>query len=207
MNNSLLPKLLLAGFLLFTAFIFTPNTSYSQNDSTIIGMKIRIGGRYDNIRMCVATPPGTTGGTAADISFFTEFQLKQNKSLHIDIPLFRPILFASAFSMLQFEPSMTYRISKPTSKNNNFILGPTIGVSLHYGPDYKSEQSGDERTEDFFAMGPILGGYFGIEFKSTKAYRFELGVSPYFTPLFSINDPENHQGVVIGGLLDASFRF
>jgi len=32
-------------------------------------------------------------------------------------------------------------------------------------------------------------------------------ISPYVTPLFSVNDSGKRKGVVIGGLLDAAFYF
>jgi hypothetical protein len=27
------------------------------------------------------------------------------------------------------------------------------------------------------------------------------------TPLFSVNDPQDHQGIVVGGMLEGHFRF
>jgi hypothetical protein len=64
-----------------------------------------------------------------------------------------------------------------------------LGVSLHYGPDYKSEASGVGRMPSFFAMGPIIGGYAGLNFKRSNGdqSRFQLGFSPYIIPLFGIN--------------------
>jgi hypothetical protein len=79
---------------------------------------------------------------------------------------------------------------------------------LHYGPDYQSERAMDKRGPSFFAMGPTIGGFVGVDFKRpTKAFNFQLGLTPYVTPLFGINDEKNHKGVVIGGLLDGQFRF
>ncbi len=177
------------------------------DNSFVYGVKFRLGGRYDDVRMCVASPAGAKGGMAADISFFAEFGLSNNKSLHIDIPVFRPILFAASFNMLQFEPTVNLRFRKSKNDYSDFIAGPTLGVSLHYGPDYNSEQNAPDRTYSFFAMGPIIGGYFGIEFKRNKASNFEIGISPYLIPLFSINDINKHSGIVAGALIDISFRF
>ncbi|NOR75834.1 MAG: hypothetical protein GQ525_11820 [Draconibacterium sp.] len=197
---------------IFLMIILIPSFALAQNDSlnnqTKFGFKIRAGGRYDNVRMCVASPAGAKGGPAADVSFFTEFGISDNAKLHIDIPIFRPILFGVSFDMLQFEPSATLKFRKTLSADIDYISGPILGISFHYGPDYKSESSGVNRTNSFFAIGPIVGGYFGIEFKRPeKAFNFELGINPYLIPLFSINDPLNHKGIVAGGLLDASFSF
>ncbi len=197
---------------IFLIIVLLPNKLIAQNDTlkntSNFGVKIRVGGRFDDVRMCVASPAGSKGGPVADISFFMEFGVANNMVAHVDIPVFRPILFATSFKMLQFEPSVTFKYRKITNGNVDFVVGPTLGILLHYGPDYKSESKGDNRTDSFFAMGPILGGYFGLEFKRpNKANNFELGISPYVTPLFGINDPSNHKGVVIGGLLDFSFSF
>ncbi len=197
---------------IFLMIILIPSFAFSQNDllnkQPEFGLKIRAGGRYDNVRMCVASPAGSKGGPAADVSFFTEFGISDNAALHIDIPIFRPILFGVSFDMLQFEPSATLKFHKTLSANMDYISGPILGISFHYGPDYKSESSGIYRTNSFFAIGPIVGGYFGIKFKRPeKSFNFELGISPYLIPLFSINDPLNHKGIVAGGLLDASFSF
>ncbi len=182
------------------------NTEALADDAT--GFKTRIGGRYDNVRMCVATDPGVKGGAAADISYFRETHFKFDFSGSIDLPVFRPILFAAAFEMLQFEPDINFLYRHKNDGSIDYILGVTLGASFHYGPDYKSEQSGEGRRPSFFAMGPSMGMYLGLDFKRPdKIFNFQLGVHPYFTPLFSIGDPDNHQGVVVGALLDGVFRF
>ena len=177
-------------------------------ESVRFGFKIRIGGRYDNVRMCVATPPGVKGGIAADISAFTEIPVREGALLHIDLPVMRPILFAAAFHMLQFEPTAALVFFDRNNDKTGWVAGPALGVSLHYGPDYRSGPKGEERTTDFFAIGPIIGAYAGVNFRrSEKKYDFQLGISPYITPLFGINDAENHKGIVVGGLLDGAFKF
>ena len=173
-----------------------------------MGFKTRIGGRYDNVRMCVATDPGVQGGMAADISYFLEKYLKAGWSASIDLPVFRPILFGAAFEMLQYEPDLNFLYRVENADGVDYILGATLGASFHYGPDYKSEQSGDGRRPSFFAMGPSAGAYFGLDFKRPgKSFNFQLGAHPYVTPLFSVGDPDNHRGVVVGALLDGVFRF
>ena len=90
----------------------------------------------------------------------------------------------------------------------DFVGGPTLGISLHYGPDYASEVRGDNVGDSFFAMGPFVGGYVGVDFKRpSKTFNFELGLTPYVIPLFGVGDSEDHQGVVVGGLLDGLFKF
>lgn len=178
------------------------------NKSFVIGPKLRAGGRFDNVRMCVASPAGSKGGPAADVSLSAEIALKDTVSLEIDLPVFRPIMFGLAFDMLQFEPSVTLKFRKIGKSRTDFVGGPSLGLSFHYGPDYNSEPSGDGRTASFFAMGPFIGGYVGLDFKRPcEKYNFQLGLTPYVEPLFGVNDPESHRGVVVGGLLDFQFRF
>ncbi|MBN1578862.1 MAG: hypothetical protein JW913_20040 [Chitinispirillaceae bacterium] len=180
----------------------------AANDPMLFGFKIRIGGRYDNVRKCVASKTGTKGGIAADISAFAEFPTGSGALVHIDLPVMRPILFAAAFRMLQFEPTVALKFSDKSNNKIGWVAGPAFGVSLHYGPDYNSEASGSGRTPSFFAMGPIVGAYAGLDFRRPgETFNFQLGLSPYITPLFGIGDPENHRGVVIGGLIDGTFRF
>jgi len=172
------------------------------------GFKIRIGGRYDNIRKCVASKTGTKGGPAADISAFVNLPINNNSSFHVDLPIMRPILFAIAFRMLQFEPTVAFNFYHRINNNIDWLAGPALGLSLHYGPDYNSEAFGPQRGPSFFAMGPIIGAYTGFDFKRPqKIFNFQLGISPYITPLFSIQDPQNHKGIVIGALADGIFCF
>jgi hypothetical protein len=188
---------------------FIMATSVTAESQSQFGIKVRMGGRFDNVRKCVASQPGTKGGIAADISLFAETPLSDKGSFHIDLPVMRPILFALAFKMLQFEPSVSWRFTN-TNQNtkNGFTYGPMLGFSLHYGPDYTYDAKPDTAKHAFFALGPTIGGFAGYTFnRSSGQPRFSLGVSPYFTPLFSVNDPEKRKGVVIGGLLDAGFYF
>ena len=177
-------------------------------DELTMGVSVRFGGRYDDVRMCVASDPGTKGGIAADVSFFVDVGIAHDWVIHADLPVFRPLLFGAAFQMLQFEPSVSARRRVRTAGAVDLLIGPTLGLSLHYGPDYRSTQSGPGRGPDFFALGPTVGGYVGLDFtRAGEAFNFQLGLSPYVTPLFSVDDPDDHRGVVIGGLVDALFRW
>lgn len=176
--------------------------------ASTLGFAVRAGGRYDDVRMCVATPAGVTGGPAADVSLFAEIPLEGSTSLHLNVPFMRPILFAAAFEMLQFEPEIGLLLRRSTRGPVDVIGGPTLGVSLHYGPDYRSGPSGSGRRESFFAMGPQVGAYLGLDFRRPgERFNFQLGVSPYVTPLFGVDDPEGHRGFVAGATLDALFRY
>jgi hypothetical protein len=204
-------KLGLAVVVLATALLGAPGDLAAQTDAEdeiILGFKVRFGGRYDDVRMCVASGAGVKGGIAADVSFFMDFGLRGNWTIHVDLPVFRPILFATSFHMLQFEPSVGAHYRLRTAGIVDVIVGPTLGFSLHHGPDYRSTRSGPGRGPSFFALGPTVGGYFGLDFKRPgRAFNFQLGLSPYVTPMFSVGDPEDHRGVVAGGLVDALFRW
>jgi len=174
----------------------------------VYGVKLRIGGRYDNVRMCVASAPGAEGGLAADISLFADIPLNDRTSVEVDLPVMRPILFGAAFKMLQFEPSVALKFRRVRADAADFVGGPVLGLSLHYGPDYESGLDAGERGSDFFALGPTVGGYLGFDFdRPEPGFNFQLGLTPYVTGLFGVDDPEDHIGVVVGALLDGSFRF
>ena len=198
-----------AGLVVVFLFVAVPaRTQETQSNHVILGLKISVGGRYDNVRMCVATPPGTKGGLAMDISFFTEIGLDDDMSILVNIPIMRPILFGAAFKMLQFEPEVSLLFRKVNEGKVDLVAGPTLGIMLHYGPDYESDQDGENRGPSFFAMGPKLGGYLGFDIKRPdKNFNMQIGISPYVAPLFSINDPDEHIGVVVGGSIDGLFRF
>jgi len=186
------------------ALVALPGAAADLPEPYVFGFKIRAGGRYDNVRRCVASSPGTPGGPAADVSAFVELPAGDGKAVHVDLPVMRPILFATAFHMLQFEPSVTLKFRDTSDASVGWVLGPTLGLSLHYGPDYRSDTDGTK----FFALGPIIGGYAGLDFRRPgRTFNFELGVTPYAIPLFGVSDPAAHRGIVIGGLLDAGFRF
>ena len=187
------------------------NIGHSQTSSdakaVFFGLKIKAGGRYDNVRACVATPAGVKGGPAADITFYTEIELTDRMSIGIDLPVFRPILFGAAFRMLQLEPEVGLLFKVAEGESTDFVVGPTVGASFHYGPDYTSGM-GSDKGPSFFAMGPRIGAFLGVDFRRPeKVFDFQLGLNPYVTPLFGISDPENHKGIVVGGSVDGAFKF
>jgi hypothetical protein len=188
---------------------FSPIPAAAQSsDALVFGFKVQAGGRWDNVRMCVATPAGAKGGPAFDVSLFAEIGMLQNTSLVVDLPVMRPALFALAFDMLQFEPTVSLHFRQPTSGAVDFIVGPSLGATLHYGPDYQSGSEGAERGPSFFALGPRFGGYFGLDFKRPgELFNFQLGAHPYFSPLIAVGDPADHCGAVLGGMLEGTFRF
>jgi hypothetical protein len=199
---------ILACFYLSTAEAFAQTEPAAKSDGIVWGLKARAGARHDNIRMCVATPAGVKGGPAADISLYLGYALDEDWSIAADLPIFRPILFGAAFDMLQYEPDVSLLYRMRNDGNVDYLVGPSLGASFHYGPDYKSELSGKGRRDSFFAMGPIIGGYFGLDFKRpVGGFNFQFGLFPYVTPLFSINDPQHHRGEVIGALVDFLFKF
>jgi|GEM_PF-2935952 len=51
-----------------TILSFVMATTTFAEASSQYGIKIRMGGRFDNVRKCVASKPGTKGGIAADIT-------------------------------------------------------------------------------------------------------------------------------------------
>jgi hypothetical protein len=179
----------------------------SEDEPVVMGIKLSVGGRYDDVRMCVGSPPGFPGGPALDISFFAEMPVEADMRVSVNVPVMRPIMFAAAFGMLQFEPDVTLLYRRWDGRRADFWLGPTVGLTLHYGPDHDSARSGEDRGPSFFAMGPKFGGTFAFDFGGPGVFDFQLALMPYITSLFSIDDPEDHKGVVIGGQLQGLFGF
>jgi hypothetical protein len=174
----------------------------------VFGIRVTAGGRYDNVRMCVGSPPGVKGGPAMDIAFFTEIGLKSATSLVVIVPVMRPILFGAAFRMLQFEPEVVLAFHQQAEGKLDVVTGPTFGLSFHYGPGYTSARSGPGREPSFFAMGPRIGVYIGLDFqRPDESFNFQLGLHPYATTLFSSAGSRDRRGVVLGGTLDGLFRF
>ena len=166
------------------------------------GFGLRGGGRYDNVRMCTATSAGTRGGPAVDLTVFVDWQLWTGARLQVDLPLLRPALFAAAFSMLQLEPQATLKLHRGW-----LVFGPSLGLILHYGPDYRSENSAPGRGPSFFALGPSIGGYLGVQWTRPHGwFDLQLGVHPYLAPLFP-TDSTTDPGVVAGGMLEVDFRW
>jgi hypothetical protein len=165
------------------------------------GILYMAGGRYDNVRMCVATGGGVKGGPIADIMFLTKYTLTEKSSVTFNLPVMRPLLFALAFQMLQFEPEFTFQYRRFLNDSKDMLTGPGLGVSLNYGPDYKSDLK--NKGDSFFAAGPFISWQFGLEFKGTQKTRV-AGIRAFYVPLFAKNHPD---GTVLGGALEYSVYF
>ncbi len=179
--------------------IYGQNSDKSKNSHGVLFMA---GGRYDNYRMCVASPAGVKGGPIADIMFITKHRLNETYSLTFSIPLMRPILFGLAFKMLQFEPEITLEYNKLINEKIDLVTGSGIGISFHYGPDYNSTLSNPSKS--FFAMGPLLSLQIGIAFKKEGVVKSIAGLKAFYIPLFAKN---RSAGTVLGGTLLYTYYF
>jgi hypothetical protein len=57
-------------------------------------------------------------------------------------------------------------------------------------------------------MGPRFGGYVGLDFvRPGEGFNFQLGLHPYVSPMWSIDDPADHRGTVAGAMAEGVFRF
>jgi len=162
------------------------------------GTRFMAGGRYDNLRMCVATDAGVKGGPMADVQLSLKYAVSREYAVSFNLPVMRPLLFWTAFDMLQFEPEFTFEYMVPMNGGYSFTTGPGLGVSLHHGPDYESDL--DNRGEDFFAAGPYISYMCGIVLGSGSV----LGVRAIYVPLFS---EERSGGTVLGAALEYTVFF
>ncbi|MCF8380994.1 MAG: hypothetical protein K9H49_15575 [Bacteroidales bacterium] len=171
----------------------------SKNSHALLFMA---GGRYDNLRMCVGSPAGVKGGPMADVMFITKHKLNESYSLTFNLPVMRPILFGMAFKMLQFEPEITLKYNLLVSEKIDFVSGPGVGISFHYGPDYLSDLT--NRGPSFFAMGPFLSWQTGFAFKKENLVKNFAGIKGFYVPLFAKG---RSAGTVLGGALLYSYYF
>jgi hypothetical protein len=176
--------------------------SESDNGNLSFGVLFMAGGRYDNLRMCVGSDAGVKGGPMADIQMVMRYALSRQYAVAFHLPVMRPILFGIAFDMLQFEPEFTFEYKKPISEDLAFVTGPGLGVSLHYGPDYKSDL--DNRGDDFFAAGPYISMMMGLAFGGMSKSGSVLGIRAIYVPLFS---KEHSPGTVLGAVLEYTVYF
>ena len=166
------------------------------------GFSVMFGGRYDDLRMCVATPAGVKGGMMADIAFNTRFNITDTFAINVTLPVMRPILFALAFQMVQFEPVVTFELRHFFQDDLALVGGFGLGASLHYGPDFRSDL--ENRGESFFAMGPYISGLFGVGLPGFAGKETILGARAFYVPLFS---EDRDPGTVLGGALEAQMFF
>lgn len=165
------------------------------------GLLFMAGARYDDVRRCVATSPGTKGGPMADIMLTRVFQLSESKSLRVNLPVMRPILFAVAFKMLQFEPEANLFLSSNAAEHKRLFLSPGLGFSLNYGPDYMSDNGVD--AEKFFSYGPTFSLQAGLRLGTAKTSSASFRV--FYTPLFASGVGKN--GTVLGASIQYWFSF
>jgi hypothetical protein len=175
----------------------------SEKGQSTLGINVSAGGRYDNLRMCVATPAGVKGGPAADIQLIFTKHLDNHRALGFKLPLMRPLLFGAAFKMVQFEPELSFGYRAPTNTKLAWIVEPSVGISLHYGPDYRADAR-DSDAERFFAAGPFLATFVGVGWTSEQQRLRSVGIKPFYTPLFSA---ERKPGTVLGAALEGHWDF
>ena len=184
----------------------TAEPTFSADKERAFGFKIMGGGRYDDLRMCVGSPAGVKGGPVGDIKLFMKFRMSLDWSMTVTIPVFRPILFGAGFKMLQYESDVAMEYKIKMSPKTDFVTGPGIGLSYHYGPDYNSERSGDKRTDSFFALGPMISYYAAFDFKAPKHYATRLGINLFHVSLFRADGLFDY-GMVWGGALELGMYF
>lgn len=187
----------------YLLLIFFIGSLFAQNNidkSKSFGIMVMGGGRYDDLRMCVGSAAGVKGGPIADIMFVAQFKKNDDKLMSLNIPVFRPILFGTAFKLLQFEPEMNWEYKSNLKNGKTLIYGPGFGLSFHYGPDYESDL--DNRGEDFFAMGPMLNYSLGIVLDDES--KRKLALKAFYIPLFGENE---NNGTVVGASLQYYYLF
>ncbi len=191
--------------LIFLIIAFSTNLFASEFSSIIPGISFAAGGRYDEVRMCVASPAGFKGGPAFEFAAFVlEGRINQYIGLGFYIPIARPVLFAAAFKMLQFIPEAVISFHVPVNEKIDFATDIGLGASLHYGPDYRSGNNpGDFHGDSFFAAGPRASIFAGFIYYVNDTISFKAGVRPYFEYLIA----EQINGKVIGAELDIQLRF
>jgi len=174
----------------------------AEKEPMTMGLHLLLGGRYDDLRMCVGSPPGVKGGPIGDIYVDFHFPLSLNSKLVLNIPVFRPIMFGAAFSMLQFEPQVTYEYKFPGKSPARPVLGTGLGVIFHYGPDYNS--SPEDPGESFFAAGPLFSLSFGVAMPDRHGGFWTPGLKAFVSPLFG---EEGRRGLVAGGGVELFYEF
>jgi len=117
--------------------------------------------RYDNVRMCVGSSAGVPGGPIGEVYFDIRVPVSDSGAVVINVPLFRPIMFAAAFDMLQLEPTVMYEHNFGDGTGTQPVVGGGLGIILHHGPDYRSSQ--ENRGESFFQLGPFSAALPGLK--------------------------------------------
>ncbi|MBD3390823.1 MAG: hypothetical protein GF418_02205 [Chitinivibrionales bacterium] len=172
-------------------------------DKLSLGVNVMLGGRYDDLRMCVASPAGIKGGPIADVMLEGRAYVSDRLAVGMRIPVMRPILFGAAFHMLQFEPEILCEYRIGDADDVHFIVGPSLGASFHYGPDYTAGREDTDR-DDFFAAGPLVSAQFGVGFPHSAGLKRIAGMRAFYAPLFA---KEHAPGTVVGAALEGHFEF
>jgi len=173
--------------------------SAQDKEGVSFSIHMLAGGRYDNVRMCVGSPPGVPGGPIGEFYFDIKVPVTEKGAVVFNIPLFRPIMFGAAFKMLQLEPLVTYEHDLDGESGPGPVIGGGVGAVFHYGPDYDS--SLDERGESFFSIGPLIHGFAGLSIGETS---LTAGIRGFVSPLFT---PDRQTGIVGGGGIEVHYDF
>ena len=192
--------LLIAG-VIFSAPLFAGQTAAETGSMrpVTLGVHILGGGRYDDVRLCVGSPPGVPGGPIGELYLDIRMPVGARGTIAVNIPLFRPILFAAGFQMLQLEPLVMYEYLLGEGTGVRPLIGGGLGAVFHYGPDYFS--SPENRGASFFSIGPLLNVFGGLRLGTTN---ITVGIKGFFAPLFT---PDRPPGIVAGGGLKVHYEF
>lgn len=182
-------------FFLVLAFILTGGVFAQENGGFGIGIHVLGGGRYDNVRMCVGSPPGVPGGPIGEVYLDLRFPMGENGRLIVNLPIMRPILFAVSFKMLQLEPQITYEYTFGSGDGLRPVIAGGLGAVFHYGPDYTSNP--ESPGPSFFSVGPLVTGSAGVKFWKE---RIITGLKLFYAPLFTADRPI---GTILGGGVEA----
>ena len=201
-------NILIILFVFFVSIFIFPeeSTNNYKNNCTdysylSVGMSFTGGGRYDNVRMCVASMKDVPGGIAFEfLGFVLEYRVNKNFGIGLYLPIGRPLLFGAGFGMLQFLPEYNMIFHFPFHRIIDFIIIWGIGASLHYGPGYESDRV--NKDPSFFAAGPRSSLLAGIMIYF-KFFSLTIGAKPYVEYLAN----GNRQGLVGGGEIDFQFKF
>lgn len=183
------------------AFVLLPFFCLTTLSRPQPGCTFLAGVRYDNLRMCVATPAGVKGGPIGDLMATLRFPVDEQSSLGLKIPVMRPILFGAAFKILQFEPEITLEYTPSGVIGRRFLIGSGLGGSFHWGPDYTTERDVKVRN-NFFAAGPVISSLFAFRFQGRNDKRRYIGLKLFYVALFSKEHP---RGTVIGTAVEGGF--
>jgi hypothetical protein len=185
--------------LIFSSFSLQKSGNYSYFN---LGASLAAGGRYDPVRMCVITPAGVPGGPAFEIlAFACEYRFNWFIGIGGYLPIGRPIIFGTAFRMLQFIPEGVVSFHFPINNFFEILINGGFGGSFHYGPSFRSDFI--YRGPSFFAAGPRFSCLVAAHFTVKNNFIFIIGLKPYFEYLIS----NVIHGPIVGGEIDFQFRY